>query len=50
MKSIREWLTSFSRRGNVFMRRHAVPLTSLGLLASRNVVFFFDRTVASLLG
>jgi regulator of protease activity HflC (stomatin/prohibitin superfamily) len=48
MKSIREWLGSFRRRSNVFVRRHALSLISLGLLASLIIVFFFDSMVISI--
>jgi hypothetical protein len=48
MKSIREWLGGFGSRSNVFVRRHALSLISLGLLASLVLVFFFNQIVISI--
>jgi regulator of protease activity HflC (stomatin/prohibitin superfamily) len=48
MKSLREWLASFHCRSVVFVRRHALSLTSLGLLLCLILVFFFDQIVISI--
>jgi regulator of protease activity HflC (stomatin/prohibitin superfamily) len=48
MKSIREWFAGISCRSNVYVRRHALSLISLGLLVCLIVVFFFDSIVISI--
>lgn len=48
MKSIREWFSGFRGRSKAFVKRHALPLISLGLLVCLIVVFFFDQMVISI--
>ena len=48
MKSLREWLASWNNRRKIFMRRHILPLISLGLLLCLIIAFFYDRSVISI--
>ena len=48
MKSIREWFADFRCRSRAFVKRHLLPLISLGLLLCLIVVFFFDSIVISI--
>jgi regulator of protease activity HflC (stomatin/prohibitin superfamily) len=48
MTSLREWHAGFSCRSNIFVRRNALSLISLGLLICLVLVFFFDRIFISI--
>ncbi|MFC1679016.1 prohibitin family protein [Elusimicrobiota bacterium] len=48
MKKISEWVAGYRARIKAYLRRHAVPLISLGLLLLLILVFFFDRIVISI--
>jgi regulator of protease activity HflC (stomatin/prohibitin superfamily) len=48
VQSIRERLARFNFRSNLFVRRHAPSLISLGFLLCLIVIFFFDSIVVSI--
>lgn len=48
MKSVQVWLVAFGCRCNVFMRRHVLSMTALGLLLCLILVFFFEQIVISI--
>ncbi len=48
MKSLREWLANFSSNSKSFLRKHLLPIISIGLLICLVFLFFFDRTVISI--
>ncbi|MEI6692396.1 MAG: prohibitin family protein [Chlorobium sp.] len=48
MKSLREWLANFSSNSKSFLRKHLLPIISVGLVLCLVLVFFFDRIVISI--
>ncbi len=48
MKLLHERLVDFSSHCKSFLRQHALPVISLGLLVCLVLVFFFDRTIISI--